>query len=700
MTDTLKFKVAPHIVQDLGLNLYTELPRVLVEFVANAYDADADGVEITLDRDVIKNARDAIRKEYKSHQITAGSGPAVRMADRTLPDNITIVIQDDGHGMSRSDLDTKFLVAGRRRRYEKDGDRSPEKRRPVMGRKGLGKLAGFGVAKIVKVISRKKGEPDATEITLDYDELIKFAGGDEIPIPVQDIPGGAGLPATGGTRVELSRLVYEPTKSALDTITNAIGDHFVMINPADFSIKLNGQPVPPTERNFDFAYPEVETAAVTDLVEHTLDLLEGGSVKFRYRVRFTKRGEHLTARERGVRVYASKRLASAPDLLDVNTGVHGFRNTEYMDAVVEADFIDEDPTIDYIATDRHSLRWEVSPLSELRDFLSKTMMDAIREYQKHRDLEAPKEASDDKWTKEIIGKYAFPSYRRKTAFKIAAILADSSEKGVKGKDYKQHLEIFLNGLSQGEIIQSLSDLAKTSHPGITELVGQIGALTHREYSEAAQYVNGKIQGIEALSKLVVGVDFKKAKNEAELHKLLKGSPWLLGTSFNQMLASDRPQQDVLVRLEKYLEVGAYVPSKYDSSQEEEAGELRANKRPDLVFTMTSSDRNRVVIVELKAPNTPLHMDHLLQLNGYILDVQEWLEEHQQPRVQVTGLLVGSFADPGSKAEKVRLLRNEVKKRKDGSEWDVLDLTQVLDRTRIEHKDLLEVYQRIAQEDEE
>jgi hypothetical protein len=45
----LKFKVAPHIVEDLGLNLYTTLPRVLVEFVANAYDAVSPFARIQYD---------------------------------------------------------------------------------------------------------------------------------------------------------------------------------------------------------------------------------------------------------------------------------------------------------------------------------------------------------------------------------------------------------------------------------------------------------------------------------------------------------------------------------------------------------------------------------------------------------------------------------------------------------------------------
>ena len=51
LQDPLKFIVAPHIVQDLGLNLYTSLPRVLVEFVANAYDADSKHAKIQFDQE-------------------------------------------------------------------------------------------------------------------------------------------------------------------------------------------------------------------------------------------------------------------------------------------------------------------------------------------------------------------------------------------------------------------------------------------------------------------------------------------------------------------------------------------------------------------------------------------------------------------------------------------------------------------------
>jgi len=36
--EPLKFKIAAHLLQDLGLNLYTSLGKCWVEFVANAYE--------------------------------------------------------------------------------------------------------------------------------------------------------------------------------------------------------------------------------------------------------------------------------------------------------------------------------------------------------------------------------------------------------------------------------------------------------------------------------------------------------------------------------------------------------------------------------------------------------------------------------------------------------------------------------------
>ena len=73
--EPLKFIVAPHIVQDLGLNLYTSLPRVLVEFIANAYDADspyADDFTVVVPIATLLSIRKTVdqQKTYRMTQVS------------------------------------------------------------------------------------------------------------------------------------------------------------------------------------------------------------------------------------------------------------------------------------------------------------------------------------------------------------------------------------------------------------------------------------------------------------------------------------------------------------------------------------------------------------------------------------------------------------------------------------------------------
>ena len=49
-TKKYKIEIDPRILELLGPNLYTNIYYVLAELIANAYDADADTVLITLDK--------------------------------------------------------------------------------------------------------------------------------------------------------------------------------------------------------------------------------------------------------------------------------------------------------------------------------------------------------------------------------------------------------------------------------------------------------------------------------------------------------------------------------------------------------------------------------------------------------------------------------------------------------------------------
>ena len=73
--DKFTMSLSLNVLNHLGINLYSNIPAVLSEIVANSWDADASKVNITFD----------------SQQI---------------------VIVDDGCGMSEDDINGRFLMVG------------------------------------------------------------------------------------------------------------------------------------------------------------------------------------------------------------------------------------------------------------------------------------------------------------------------------------------------------------------------------------------------------------------------------------------------------------------------------------------------------------------------------------------------------------------------------------------------------------
>lgn len=113
----------PQTIEHLGVKMYSRIPSAIAELIANAYDAGSTEVRIKLyDNDEGKK----------------------------------IEVMDDGYGMDFEDINDKFLRIGRNRRID-GAKKSPCGTRKATGKKGLGKLALFGIGGTIKIITIKKG---------------------------------------------------------------------------------------------------------------------------------------------------------------------------------------------------------------------------------------------------------------------------------------------------------------------------------------------------------------------------------------------------------------------------------------------------------------------------------------------------------------------------------------------------------------
>lgn len=702
----LKFTFSAHLLEDLGVNLYTSVNKALVEFVANAYDAESPLIRIKFLPSEVKRQAEICRKKFEAETAqTDGSADLLPLEKRTLTSALCITLEDEGHGMTKDELEEKFLVVGRRRRDDKVfGAKSKNGKRLVMGRKGLGKLAGFGIGHRVQVISKAEGADYSTEITLDYDELLKASAGSlsesQAAVPTRILIGKEGLKKKG-TRIILSRLVYQTVHSVdEEDIVTALGRHFGILNPREYSIHVNSRKVLSLKKKYAYSWPEDSKRTHDQLVRTTFkDSESGRSYSFGYRLRFAEEKKYLPAIERGVRVYAHNRLASFPSMLDVNSNAHGFRYSDYLDGIVEADFIDELPT-DYIATDRSDLRWETPPLAGLRSFLTTEIHKALGKFADKRMQENVEKVSKDPFTQKVIDSSELPDHRRRTAMRFATALAASEPKGVASDYYQTTIQEVIASLGHGDIITSINKLASEDRPDLSRLVKEITRSTRREFDEFLKFAQVRLKGIEGLEKIVRAQDFRDIKcDEKALHRLFAKNPWLINPLFSQFLTSDERESVVAGQLAKVLQVGKHTARNYDPRSSEEQTPLARNKRPDLVFLLSSEAKDhaegRVIVVELKAPNTPLHSDHLDQLEDYIISIEKWRDTPGRGVCfKVEGQLIGSVETGVHRNNpKVLRLQNRIEKNGLDSQWKVRDIAAVLSETKTVHKELLSTFEK-------
>jgi Histidine kinase-, DNA gyrase B-, and HSP90-like ATPase len=120
-------------VDKLGVKLYDRVSAVIAELVANAYDADAKTVQI---------------------EAPMGHYLATVQQGQLRDSGYKIIVRDDGTGMDPAVVNPFYLkVGGERRKDRARGDTSKIFGRRVMGRKGVGKLAPFGICGTIEVIS-------------------------------------------------------------------------------------------------------------------------------------------------------------------------------------------------------------------------------------------------------------------------------------------------------------------------------------------------------------------------------------------------------------------------------------------------------------------------------------------------------------------------------------------------------------------
>ncbi len=450
-----------YTIKHLGLQMYSTLPPVIGELVANAWDANAKRVEITIPEGPID--------EHTSE--------------------ITIV--DDGIGMSDGDIRRKYLIIGRDRREDEQADATPPPlRRQVMGRKGIGKFSAFGIAKEIEIESVRDGH--CSRFVMNYDEMLRSAKQRR----AEFMPLSSTGEVDAGTAITLRQITKFRTRSiSLTTLRRGLARRFAVVGAQkDFDVVINGNAISVEERDLQRLLDK-DADGKPYLWQYDNEEIEpntGWKVSG-WIGALDRTTPDVDGVDRGISIMARGKLVQEPFLFHAVVGQQ--YALSYIVGELHAEFVDD--VEDTIGTNRNALVWDTDANTKLMAWGRNQVNKVAREWARKRSDDNQRRLQDNDLYREFKAKASDTGNRR------ALDLADKLIRQVIGRnptadaeDIEPVIRSSLNFIEFDAFLEIAQDLANSD----LEDVGRIFTLFQEweivEAKEMSRVTEGRITAIE------------------------------------------------------------------------------------------------------------------------------------------------------------------------------------------------------------
>ena len=566
--------LSSNVLEHIGLNLYSNVPAVLSEVIANAWDADARNVDITLHS-----------SNGKCHKI---------------------VIQDDGLGMTRDEINERFLLVGYRWRRGQPGN--TPKGRPPMGRKGIGKLSLFSVADEIVFETSREGQKSAFRMCLNE---IKGAISRESSVNgvgqyFPDALDTESVDFESGSRITLSGLRKRQTMGTVTALRKRLARRFSIIGDQyGFNVSVNDSPICLTDRGYydkiqyvwtygdqsdDGLFPKLDHAENrrSALIEGTGLSINGwlGTVQESKQLRGDG-GENLNR----VAIFMRGKMAQEDMLRDLTeSGVY----SSYLIGELRVDGLDTDDGTwstrdDDIATSsRQSLVEDDPRYVDLREFLRGELKVIESCWSKLRDhdgvAKALKIPQVESWIKDLPEKDA----------KIAKSWLGKINRISIGDD-NERMNLFKHAVIAFEFYrlnQSVDELESLPENDVEATIAAFRKLDILEATLYGQIVRNRIEIIRTLKEKI-----DKSAKEREIQKYIFDHLWLLDPSWDRVDASEVME--------------SRISSLFDDIHNS-MSDAEKRARIDIKYRQSSGKH---IIIELKRPDLRISVHDLCKQIG-------------------------------------------------------------------------------------
>ena len=491
--EELKLTVAGNIVKHLGVQMYAGRPvPAIAELVSNAWDADATKVKVYL----------PLGEPWKrANQLQI------------------ISVSDNGNGMTWEMVRDAYLNVGRDRRKSEGTDKSPGGRL-LQGRKGVGKLAGFGIADTLEVQTvYKHPYPELEERVLIWFKLnlSDVAIVEEGPVPVEVVFAGptSRAPKDGrtkkGTTVTL-RFLRERRARNADQFHHSMAQRFLLLK--NFRVLINDDELRDEAIELQWREPRSnESDWGTDEVT--------GCGPVGYWIGFTKHPRKQNEGDlSGILVYTRGKISQEQTFFDISGGVTGQHGLRYMVGKVRAEWLDAGiDSPDHIATPRDSISWESPEGAAFRDWGQGLLKRCLSEWAKFR------ASLREKQITEVSPQLRTRIDQLAPAYKVVARQFVDRFKSVEmePKEFEDILSWFLSALENATLRSILQKLRETNVADLQKLDELLSKMEVRTAVTLLQIIDSNLAAIETLERM----HHQDARERDVLSKHLEKNPWLI-----------------------------------------------------------------------------------------------------------------------------------------------------------------------------
>lgn len=579
----LEFTFEIGTIDHLGVKLYSTIPPMIAELISNAWDADAHNVYLYFNDKVTKS----------------------------------IVVKDDGAGMDFDELNEKFLKIGRNRRVATNTDKTPAGR-PVLGKKGLGKLSMFGIGKTITISTIKNGKKNS--FIMDYDEIKKRRQQKTYEPVIIDLNVDTKEPS--GTEIKIENLARR-TGFNLQGIRNNIlnrfsifsSDFVVHINDDD-NMLINHNSILEENYQFKWEFPKDfanEQSSFQRLYDFGTSKNIAGTI-------YTS-PTPLSKKQQGIILFSRGKLVQESMSFSERANDNFF---QYMAGSFDVDFIDESPEIDNCSTDRKSLAWDTYENTEL-DYL-KQLLEKIVSMTQSKWRQSRKEAKQQRieerggdlnlWINDLN-----PAEKPLARKLVDAILENDNISEDSASNYIAYIKDMYGFTGFQDFTAKLDELGVLGNENAIKLLTDWSEIEAKEYAKISL---GRMKTIDQFDKYIQD----NASENKIIQKFLQEFPWLLDP-----------------KMEKFEREVTYSELLKRTFPDET--ELESNRRIDFLCTNSSGV---VHVIELKRPNIKLTFKQLQQISAYA----EFIKNHFPDSVdKVKGYLISDNMTYEPGAEKMR-----------------------------------------------